>query len=315
MFDRSIPAAAYGLTAALALLWGLSWPLMKLALTEMQPLRFRAFSIGVGAVGLVIVALASGHSLRITRQAFWRIAGVAMFSAVGWSLCMAYGLRLMESGRATILAYTFPVWSVPLSAWILKEPLTRRRMLGLVFGMVGMGMLLGDEIYAVGRAPLGAILMFATAACWAFGTILAKKWSVPVPASTFTAWLSIISVVPVLLLSIAIEEGPFLPFTLSTWPMLGAIYSGLFASFICQWAWFKLVSITTATVASLAILSVPIVGVFCSLLVLREVPRATDYAALLLVVASLATVALPGRSGIRASQSGAAPAIVPPRDR
>jgi len=295
-FDRSIPAAAFALTAALALFWGLSWPLMKLALTEMPPLRFRAFSIGVGGIGLLVIALASGASMKITRQSFWRISGVALFSTIGWSLCMAYGLRLMESGRAVILAYTFPVWSVPLSAWILKEPLTPRRLLGLVLGMVGLGLLLGDEIFAVGRAPLGATLMFATAACWALGTILAKKWSVPVPASTFTAWLNLIALVPMLALSMLLEEGPFLPFGLSTGPMIGAIYSGLFASLLCQWAWFKLITITTATVASLAILSVPIVGVFCSLLVLREIPRFTDYAALLFVVGSLVTVVLPARS-------------------
>jgi drug/metabolite transporter (DMT)-like permease len=313
MLDRSIPAAAYGLSAALALFWGLSWPLMKLALTEMPPLRFRAFAIAVGAVGMVLVALASGNSLRITRQAFWRIAGVAMFTAVGWSLCMAYGLRLMESGRAAILAYTFPVWSVPLSAWILDEALTKRRLLGLALGMGGMGLLMGDEIYAVGRAPLGAALMFGTAACWAFGTILAKKWSVPVPAITFTAWLSLIGLVPILLLSIAIEEGPFLPFGLSTGPMLGALYAGVFAALICQWAWFKLVSITTASVASMSILAVPVVGVFFSLLVLHEIPRASDYAALLLVVASLATVILPGRPALRAPESGAGPVIAPER--
>ncbi len=295
MNRHSVSPLAYFLIISIALMWGLSWPLMKLALAEMQPLRFRAFSVGVGAIGLFAIALASGAPLKITRPIFWRIVGVSAFSAVGWSLSMAYGLRLMASNRAAIMAYTFPVWSVPLSAWLLDEPLTRRRLMGLVAGMAGLALLMGDEIYAVGRAPLGAVLMFATATCWAIGTTLAKKWSVPVPASTFSAWLNLIAFVPMFALSLAIENGPFTPFDFSTGPMIGALYSALVASLLCQWAWFKLVAVTTATVASLSILAVPIIGVFSSLLVLGEVPRASDYAALALVVASLATVMLPGR--------------------
>ena len=291
-----IPGLVYGLVVALALLWGLSWPLMKMALTEMQPLRFRAFSVGLGAAGLFCIAIASGAALRTTRAQFWRIAAVAAFSTIGWSLCMSYGLRIMASNRAAIIAYTFPVWSVPLSAWLLDEPLTARRIFGLVLGMAGLVLLLGDEIYAVGRSPLGALLMFGTATFWALGTIVAKKWPADVPMATFTAWLNLIGMVPILALSALIEDGPYLPFGLSTGPMIGALYSGFGASLLAQWAWFKLVSITPATVASLSILCVPIVGVFCSLIVLHEVPRLSDYAALLLVVGSLSTVLLPSRA-------------------
>ncbi|MCC6474430.1 MAG: DMT family transporter, partial [Burkholderiales bacterium] len=260
---RHIAPLAYFLIATLAILWGLSWPLMKLALFEMEPLRFRVFSVAVGALGLWLVALASGVSMRITQRQFWCIAGVSLFTAVGWGLTMSYGLRLMASGRAAILAYTFPVWSVPLSAWLLGEALSARRLLGLALGMAGLALLLGDEIYAVGRSPVGALLMFGTAACWAVGTILAKKWSVPVPASVFAAWVNIVGFVVLLPISLAVESGPFLPVGFATGPMLGTLYSGFVASLLCQWAWFKLVAVTTATVSSLSILAVPIVGVFC----------------------------------------------------
>ncbi len=293
-----IPPLAFFLIASLAILWGLSWPLMKLALVEMHPLRFRTFSVIIGGIGLLAISMASGNSIRITREAFWRIAGVALFSSILWSLCMAYGLRLMASNRAAIIAYTFPVWSVPLSAWLLKEPLTARRWLGLFLGMAGLALLLGDEVYAVGRSPLGALLMFGTATSWAVGTILAKKWAVSLPVSTFAGWLQLIAFVPLSILSFFLEDGPWHPFHLGTGPMIGALYSGFVASLLCHWAWFKLVSITPATVASLSILAVPIVGVFSGLAVLGEVPGLTDYAALVLVVGSLCTVMLPGRPSV-----------------
>ena len=294
--SHHIPAAVYWLVIALAILWGTSWPLMKLALVEMQPLRFRVFCVGVGGLGLLGVCWAMRAPLLVSSEVFLKIAGVAMFSAVGWSLCMAYGLRMMESGRAVIIAYMFPVWSVPLSAWLLREPLTQRRILGLVAGLVGLVLLMGDEIYAVGRSPLGAILMFGTATCWAISTILAKMWAVRVPASTFAAWVNLCAFMVLLPLSLLIEDGPFHPFGFSSGPMIGALYAAIVASLICQWIWFRLVAITSASVASISILSVPIVGVFSGLALLAEQPRLTDIFALILVVVALASVMLPGKS-------------------
>ena len=263
--SHHIPAAVYWLVIALAILWGTSWPLMKLALVEMQPLRFRVFCVGVGGLGLLGVCWAMRAPLLVSREVFLKIAGVAMFSAVGWSLCMAYGLRMMESGRAVIIAYMFPVWSVPLSAWLLREPLTQRRILGLVAGLVGLVLLMGDEIYAVGRSPLGAILMFGTATCWAISTILAKMWAVRVPASRPRA---------------SGDHG-------ST-----AIFSDSRASVASGFS----ISNGSLRSAAISILSVPIVGVFSGLALLAEQPRLTDILALILVVVALASVMLPGKS-------------------
>ncbi|MFM9970194.1 MAG: DMT family transporter [Burkholderiales bacterium] len=293
---QHIPAAVYWLVIALAILWGTSWPLMKLALVEMQPLRFRVFCVAVGGFGLLAVCWAMKAPLLVSRQVFLKIAGVSLFSAVAWSLCMSYGLRMMESSRAVIIAYMFPVWSVPLSAWLLHEPLTQRRMVGLVAGLVGLALLMGDEIYAVGRSPVGALLMFGTATSWAISTILAKKWVVPVPSCTFAAWVNLSALMVLLPLSLFIEEGPFHPFGFSTGPMIGALYASIVASLICQWIWFRLVAITTASVASISILSVPIVGVFSGLALLGEQPRLTDLLALFLVVVALASVMLPGKT-------------------
>lgn len=292
-----IPTSVYWLVIGLAVLWGTSWPLMKLALVEMPPLRFRVWCVGVGGLGLLGVCLAMRAPLMVSWHNFLRIAGVAMFSAVGWSLCMSYGLRMMESSRAVIIAYMFPIWSVPLSAWMLSEPLTPRRVMGLVAGLAGLILLMGDEVYAVGRSPAGALLMFGTATCWAISTVLAKLWSVKVPASTFAAWVNITAVIMLTPLSLLIEEGPFHPFNFATPSLVGALYAAIVASLICQWIWFRLVAVTTATIASISILSVPIVGVFSGLLLLAEQPKWTDMIALILVSLALASVMVPPKSG------------------
>jgi drug/metabolite transporter (DMT)-like permease len=298
---QEISRFALFLIVLLAALWGLSWPVMKYALYEMPPLRFRAFCVGVGGSGLLAVALMTGHSIRLKWSTFWCIVAVSAFTGFGWNVCMSFGLRLMDSGRAAILAYTFPVWSVPLSMWLLKEPLTGRRVLGLVLGMAGMLVLLGDEIYAVGRSPLGAVLMALTAFCWAVGSVLAKKFDTAMPVSSFVGYVNLFGFIPLIALSILFESGPFTPFTFEMSSMLATLYSAIIASLLCQWAWFKLVAITPSTVSSLSILSVPVVGVFLGTLLLQETPAITDYVALVLVVGSLCTVLYPSRRAEPAS--------------
>ena len=59
---------------------------------------------------------------------------------------MLFGVQQLPAGRSAILAYTMPVWSVLFSLALLHEPLSRRKVVGLVLGMLGMGVLLGDDI-------------------------------------------------------------------------------------------------------------------------------------------------------------------------
>ena len=94
--------------ALLALMWGLSWPLMKLALTEMQPLRFRTFSVSAGGMGLLLISLAGGYSLRFPMVVGPRyIPGTPAATAqpAGWSPNtdrVPDAARITQIGRAHV---------------------------------------------------------------------------------------------------------------------------------------------------------------------------------------------------------------------
>jgi drug/metabolite transporter (DMT)-like permease len=173
---HSLPVAVYWLMGLLALLWGASWPFMKLALDEMEPVRFRVFCMGVGTIGLFAVAKLTSARIAVPRGTWLRVAVFSFFNMSAWSLLMIYGLQRVEAGRAVILAYTFPVWTIPLSAWLLREPITARRLLGLALGIAGMAVLLGDELLSLGRSPVGTLLLLGSAVFWAIGTVMMKRW-------------------------------------------------------------------------------------------------------------------------------------------
>ena len=71
---------------------------------------------------------------------------LALFNIAGWNGLVLFGVQQMPAGRSAILAYTMPMWATLISLIVLHEPLSRRKIVGLVLGMVGMVVLLGDDL-------------------------------------------------------------------------------------------------------------------------------------------------------------------------
>ena len=303
----TFPPHLLGLLIGLTLGWGLNWPMMKLAVTEMAPMRFRTLCLVAGASGLFAMAQAGGLRLRVPAGQWPRLIAIALLNICGWNIFAIYGISLMASGRAAILGYTMPVWSVPLSVWLLGEPFTRRRALGVALGLSGMLLLLGGEIQAVGRSPLGALCMIGAAFTWALGTVTMKRWPVDLPATSFTAWQMIVGLGPILLVALLVEHGPFNPFVLSAGPLLGVLFNLVVAFNFCYWAWNKIAILAPVGVSTLSTMMIPVVGVFSGVFVLGEAPRWTDYAALVLVVAALSTVLIPQRNALPIGKAAPTP--------
>ena len=292
------------LVPLLTFAWGFNWPMLKIVLAEMAPLHFRTWCMWGGAAGLFALAAWNRQPMRVPAGQWGRLVLIAAFNITCWSLLVAYGVPLMESGRAAIFAFTMPIWGVPLSRWLLKEPLTPRRLIGLLLGIAGMGMLLGGELHAAGRSPLGAMLMLGAAMTWALGVVMIRRWQFPLPPTSFTAWQLLLGGVPIVIGSF-FEQGSYSPVGLSAGAWF-ALYYNVFVCFIfCYWAWTRVATVVPVAVSSLTTLIVPVVGVFSGMIVLGERPHWSDFAALALVVTALAVVLLPQRGP--AASSGILP--------
>ena len=293
MPSHPLPRAGIVLLAALSLGWGFNWPIMKLVIAEIPRLTFRGDCIVLASLGLFAIAHFSGLPLRIPQGRWRQVCGLAACNIAGWNVFAILGVSYLPSGRAAILGYTMPVWAALLSVWMLDEPMTRRRLAGLALGMAGMALLIGTEFDALGGAPLGVVLMLVAAIFWAGGLVWYKRDPVPMPITALTAWQALIGGVPVALAGHLLEPVDWT--SVSFWPWFGYWYNVFIALTFCYWAWNKLVQMVPASVSSLGSLIVPVIGVFSGMIVLGERPHWQDFAALLLVLAAIATVLLPPR--------------------
>jgi len=289
-----LPARLWWVLAGLTVVWGFNWTAMKVAIADIAPFTFRTLCLGLGSGVLFAFLRASGQPLAIPRDQWQRLVLIAFFNITCWNILVVFGLNLLPSGRAAILAYTMPAWAIPLSVLLLGERLTARKLLGLALGMAGMALLVWDEFHRIQGAPRGALLVLGAACTWAIGTILQKKYPVRAPLAGFTAWMMLLGGVPIYIGALLFEDFSKLA-DVGLTSALGATYNVLLAFAWAHWAWIKLATSVSVTVFSLSMLVIPVVGVFSGILFLGEQPGWPEYAALAFVLGSLATVVVPQR--------------------
>ena len=280
--------------AVLALVWGCNWPVLKMGVSLLPPLTFRALTLPFAALGLLAVAKLSGESIRLPRRLWGEVALLALLNIGGWNALVLFGVAQLPAGRSVIIAYTMPIWTVLFSLVLLREPFGRRKAAGLVLGMAGLALLVGDDIRQLQRAPTAMLFILGASTCWALGTVLLRKWKPPLPPNALSGWMMLLGWVPIALLAPALAPGPMPALTGGAW--FAILYNVFLAGTLAHWAWFTLVRTLPVAVSSMASLPVPIVGVFAGMLVLGERPGPWEWTALALVLCAMLAVLWPGRS-------------------
>ena len=290
--------------ASLSLFWGLNWPGMKIILSEISVWWFRALCLMFGGSFLMLISALSGNRCRLYPGEIGPVLLCGSFAIFGWMVFSAYGVSLMPAGRASIIAFTMPLWATMAAAWVLGERITAGKIAGLMLGLAGLGVLIGPDLLILKRAPIGALFMLLAAVSWALGTVLLKRIAWRLPTLSNVAWQLLLSAVPVTLIAALNEPFPDLS-ALSGRAVIALVYLFLFPMSFCQWAYFKTVGLLPASIAAIGTLMVPVIGVYSSYLILDERVGASDVIALLLVLAALVLVLLvPAWNNSRLARAG-----------
>lgn len=274
---------------SLSFMWGFAWPVMKIVVTEVPPLTFRMYCTVFASAGFIVLIKLLGLSLRIPRKEFKPLIIVSLLNITLWYLFSALGIANMPAGRAAIIAYTMPVWATIWSMFLLKERLTALRFIGLLLGVAGITFLIGPDLIVFQVAPIGAIFMLCSAIFWAAGVVTTKHFKWTMPTLVFTCWNLIIGGIPFMAGALIFEPHAIVS-PISFKGALALAYVILVGNILCYWVWFKILSVLPAVVASIGILMTPIIGVFCSSILIGEPLGFREIVALVLVVSAIATV-------------------------
>src|SRR3954453_4975383 len=131
------PRVAYLQLGLNIVLFGLSWPMIKIGLQAGAPVWFAAARATLSAtVAFILLALIG--RLRLPPRADWPI--VLSVGALQLSCFFAFsnlGMQSLPAGRSRVLAYTTTVWIVPLSL-LIGERVGWRAVIGVLIGLAGI---------------------------------------------------------------------------------------------------------------------------------------------------------------------------------
>jgi drug/metabolite transporter (DMT)-like permease len=267
--NRALPREGLLLLAAITLFWGVNWPTMKLALSEVPVLTFRTICLLAGGLGVLAICRVGRLPLRIPRGQLRPVVLVTVFNITGWHLLSASALLYMEAGRASIVAFTMPLWATLLAVPVLGERLRGTTIIGLVVGLAGIGVLVLPSWRTLVTQPLGLLFMLAAALSWAAGTVGLKYYRWRMPTAVLTGWQLLLGSLPIAAGAL-VFDADFTPAAVSTTAWLATLYAALIPIIFCQWAWFRVVALFPAAIAAIGTLAIPVIGVLSSAIGLGE---------------------------------------------
>lgn len=116
----------------------------------MAPLGKQAMSAGVSGIDLVSFRVAGGMVLFWITSLLWRSSNekvcprdllmflfASMFGLVFNQCCYTIGLSITSPINASIVVTSMPIFTMILAAIILREPITSKKVMGILFGCIG----------------------------------------------------------------------------------------------------------------------------------------------------------------------------------
>lgn len=279
---------------ALTLMWGVNWPMMKFSLRELSPMYFRALTMTAGALFLYSWYRARGLRM-LPRGAEWRsVVAIGAPNMLGWHTVSILGVKELASGRAAILGFTMPIWTVLLGALFMGEKLTRRVAVAAVAVAIAIALLTSSEFTALTGRPLGIVWMEIAAICWAIGTLLMRRATLTLPLETLTIWTMILASACLWLIALVSEPWPRWQFSSAMW--LSLAYGAFINYGFAQTLWASLARHLPPSTSAMSIMAIPLIGTLSATVIVGEWPHWQDYVAIVFVMMAIAAVLLPPRS-------------------
>jgi len=300
---HSLTTRQWVVLALLTVVWGLNWPVMKLGVTGFPPLTFRMLCLLIGTPVLGMGLLAMKVPFRVPRQ-YWReLLVLAIFNMFIWHVLIILAVQYLSSGRSAILGYTMPIFSALIGAFIFQNQLSKRAWGGVFAAALGVVLLLWHELTNLSGKPVGVLLALVAASTWALGTQMLRRTTIPLSTLTLSFWMTAMTTLVMTVLAFVFESDRWQEPTPVHW--MAILYTALLVFGFAHSAWFYLARGLPPVASTLSVMMIPILGVFSGAWALNETLHWQDWAAMGLMVVSIASVLWPSQPEARAKAEGA----------
>lgn len=267
--SEKVSSVTWVMLITMVVLWGISWPAMKIALDYIQPLWLGAIRFLSGSLSLFLF-LACRRTLRIPTKhdlpIVFSVGGLQMlaFTALG-----LIAMQHTDASRAALLAYTTPLWGVILSWLMFRQVPGRVQGAALLIGLAGIALVCSpsEMDWSKTSVVVGCLLLTLAAGCWSVVILHVRRHRWHHTPLQLAPWQMLFAAIPMAILALIAEGTPAdLPDSPRIWMLL--LFIGPVATSVC----FVISTSCGRRVSSFTLsnftLGVPVTGSIASVLLL-----------------------------------------------
>ena len=286
---------SFALVFLLALLWGASYPQVKVAVETIPPLTVAALrALIAGLLLLAFLGPAGARQLWRTATSSSQLAVQALFNCVLPWILLSWAVQSIDAGLATILNSLSPIFIFLMTWGITRhEPATPRKFVGVTLGLAGVLAIVGvNALSGLGKHTAAELACVAGALCYGIAAIVGRRFDAVSPLVPAAGSTLIAAVVMVPLALVVDQPWTLDPSMRSIICMLSlAVFSTGFAFVV----YFRLIATVGAiAMSSQAYLRI-VVGVGLGMIFLGERLSVGAIVGLPLVLAGVVAMTLPPR--------------------
>lgn len=218
------------------IMWGLMSPIGKSALQEFSAMSLTTFRMVGAALAFWLLSLFCPKE-RVSRRDLLRILGASLFALVLNQGAFIWGLSLTSPIDASIVTTTLPLITMLVAALYLKEPITNKKIGGIVLGGIGaLSLILGSQVAGAGSDGIwGDLLCLSAQLSFSIYLTVFKGLTQQYSPVTINKWMFLFASLCYLPFThgevAAIEWGAIS--TTACWQVLYVVLGGSFVAYIC----------------------------------------------------------------------------------
>jgi len=251
-------------------IWGGNWPVMKAGLDHITPLWFSFLRFGLGAATLFVFQVITKKIYFPKRADIPLILSIGLIQMMVFTALGSIAMTQVAAGRSAVLAYTTPLWVLPLAVLFFHESLSKQQVIGAILGMSGVLVLFNPLTFDWTNSTLltanGMLLLAAF--CWSLCILHLRYTKSKTTAFQLAPWQMTVASIPLACMAYYVE-GPYTgDGSLSLIQI--CLYLGPLATAFCFCAVNDASRILSGTTMSTAMLGVPVIGLLLSTWALNE---------------------------------------------
>jgi drug/metabolite transporter (DMT)-like permease len=289
VFNQKSKAVVFIILAGV--LWGTSFPIIKLGLATIDPFAFVFWRFLFASVALLAVMQLLGKlKFKIRDKKLFVFLGVANGS--GYML-QYVGMNYTTTAKAALFVNLSAMWVALLSPRLLGEDFSRKKIMGVLFGLVGIIFVSTslDFSWLSGGQLIGDVMLLVSGVAWALFMIYNKKLITNSTSAVFQSmtWVLVLTLLSTLPFTV-LAGARFFDLPGIAWVVIA--YTAILCWVIPYYLWLEGLKHLSAATSSVLLLSEIVVAVVVSVAVLKEPITVFSTIGAFLIIIAIALVSV-----------------------